>query len=923
MKIFRLTVVLTLSIGALCSEGSIRLATPFADGMVLQRGMKVPVWGAAEPGAEVTVSFAGQRLVTTVAQDGAWRVDLANLQASAQGRDLVVTSSQTSEQSNNQTILRDVLVGEVWYCSGQSNAEMPLVGTNPHFSDRLGRQTAQMTHSPTVRFCYASNYKWAREPKAFADYKVEWKPFTAENLLASPSFSAMGVYYALELNRALGVPVGIVGSYYGGTGIDAWLPQKIAESPVGGDHQQPTVLWNEMVAPWCPMAMRGFIWYQGCTNADDPLYCKKMHALYDGWAKAFENPALKLYFVQLAPYSRSWYDVQLQQAKFAAEEKNAAMVTTVDVGCPTDIHPWEKGTVGRRLAALALRHDYGFDKIQADAPTFRSGVRRGNRVFLKFDHADGWYVHNDDWSTDLPFELAGTNGVWHAAQVVNSNYGLTTGKAWSTFGHVDGAELILVADGVDEPVRVRYLHEKPWTSGLYASSGLPPGPFEADLADDSANLGPDITAKLQGEIDAAAAKGGGRVEVHAGDWQVKGLVLKSGVTLYLKAGAVLRASRNIADYDVFAHAAEKPEVVDPCGFPTMEAWVRAKRPQAHSPLLDPTSVWNRAIIYAYRAKNAKIVGERGSAIDGMNSYWADGDEGFRGVHGITAWECENVELSGFELRRTGNYATRFFKCRGVTFADLRIVAGHDGVHVRRCDDVTVKNCTIHCGDDCVAGFDNVNVTVEGCDFNTACSVFRFGGRHVRVKNCRAKGPSIWPHRTSLSEADRLAGRDGDRKTGRHNTLSFFTYFADLTHGPLRTQQGDIVIEDCTVENADRFLHYNLSGNETWQVGSALADITFRNCKATGIGMSLCAYGEKDVPLDLAFADCAFVFREPVSEFVRAAHLKTIEVRNVTVENVRGPLVRTWAGEPTVKVEGLLGVKGEVTKELTKFHTTCL
>ena len=571
---------------ALADEGRrILLGTPFADGMVLQRGMKIPVWGKCSPGKQgvrVTVEFAGQKKSARVDDSsGRWSVMLDPLEASKESRSIKVqelVSGLVFDGIMDTIEVKDVLVGEVWYCSGQSNAEMPLVGPNPHFCDRLGRQTAQLTHRPDIRFCFASNYKWSATPKPFADYKVEWKPFTTESLMAPPSFSAMGVYFALELNRALDIPIGIVGSYWGGTGIDPWLPQKVAESPVGGDHQQPTVLWNEMVAPWCPMAMRGFIWYQGCANAGDALYCKKMHALYDGWAKAFGNAALKFYFVQLAPYNRSWYDVQLQQAKFAAEEKNAAMVTTVDVGCPTDIHPWEKGTVGRRLAALALKHDYGFEKITADAPTFRQGVRRGNRVFLRFDHAEGWYVHNDDWSTGLPFELAGTNGVWHVAQVVNSNYGLTEGKEWSTFGDVDGAELILVAKDVDEPVKVRYLHEKPWTSGLFASSGLPPGPFEADLADDSANLGPDITAKLQDEIDAVSAKGGGRVEVHAGDWQVKGLVLRSNVTLYLKAGAVLRAGRDIADCDIFG---------------------------------------KRAIVYDSRAKNAKIVSELGSAIDGM------------------------------------------------------------------------------------------------------------------------------------------------------------------------------------------------------------------------------------------------------------------------------------------------------------------
>ncbi len=501
--------ILMIAFGALvaCASAEVKLGTPFADGMVLQRDKAVNVWGTAEAGESVTVSFGGATIGVTAGEDGTWRVQLPPMAASAEGRTLVATGETTGQKVSSHKIA-DVLVGEVWYCCGQSNTEMPLVGPNPHFSDREGRLVAQMTRKPLIRYAYASNYKWSATPKKTAGYAVAWKTFTPENLGAEPSFSAMGVYFALELHNALGVPVGLVGSYWGGTGVDPWTPAcgydgkaslaDVAERevldaaawkavkdhprPVDRIHQQPSVLWNEMVAPWCPMTMRGFLWYQGCHNADEPQrYCDKMHALYDGWAKAFENPDLKLYFVQLAPFSRSWYGIQLAQAKFAAEEKNAALVTTADIGNFEDIHPNEKGTVGRRLAALALKYDFGWTDLVADAPVLKDICAEEGRLALRFDHADGWYVYHPAWGVESGFEIAGADGVWKKAYIVNANNGATKRQPWKTKGIVEGRDLILAADGVEKPLKVRYLFSKPWVGTLHATSGLPLGPFEAEV----------------------------------------------------------------------------------------------------------------------------------------------------------------------------------------------------------------------------------------------------------------------------------------------------------------------------------------------------------------------------------------------------------------------------------------------------------
>ena len=428
----------------------------------------------------------------------------------------------------------------------------------------------------------------------------------------------------------------------------------------------------------------------------------------------------------------------------------------------------------------------------------------------------------------------------------------------------------------------------------------------------------DLTSRLQGEIDAAFRAGGGTVTVESGEWSVRGLRLRSNVTLALKAGAVLKASRNCDDFDVLGNDTVEPLTEEEkTGWPE---WLPPeRRPKGRLGTVNPCSRWNRGIITVYRAHDVKIVGEKGAVIDGCNSFDPKGEEGFRGVHGIVARDSDRVSLAGFELRRTGNWATRFFCCRDVSFRDLVVTGGHDGIHVRRCDRVTVEGCTLHCGDDCVAGFDNQDVTVENCDLNTACSAFRFGGRHVRIRNCRAWGPGLWPIRNSLPMEDRVAGNDC-QGIGRHSLLSFFTYFADLSHGGLRFEQGDIVIENCTVKDAERFLHYNFSGNERWQKGSPLAGITFRDCKATGIGMSLCAYGAEARPLALTLEDCDIAFKDPVAELVRGAWVKDLTVRNVRADNVKGPLLRSWGGETSLRADGLTGASAESVRAEIPFKT---
>ena len=461
-----------LAATAMAADAKVATGTPFADNMVLQRDRPAPVWGTADPGEKVTVTFAGQTKTATADAKGAWRVALDPMAASKENRTLKVAGAANAEE------IKNVLVGEVWFASGQSNTECPIWGPGPRYRDGQGAVMTAMARRPFIR--YVKNARTtSRVPRL--GWKAVWRDYSPASFRETfkNNLSAMGFYYALELHDALGVPVGIIDSSWGGTRIEPWTPiSGFANKPkvpakVGAG--TPTALWNGMVAAFAPYAIKGFIWYQGCSNAGDGVrYCDKMHDLYNGWAKEFENPNLKLYFVQLAPFSRSWFEVQQGQAKFAAEEKNAAMITTCDIGNSWDIHPNDKESVARRLVLHALKRDYGFTDIIDDAPVLKGWKIDGDKFVMSFSNASSWYAYNADRSAAQGFEVAGRDGRFFPAKILNKGANAT----------LDGSEIIVSAAAVKAPRRLRYLASKPWIGSLYSfESGLPLGPFEIDARD--------------------------------------------------------------------------------------------------------------------------------------------------------------------------------------------------------------------------------------------------------------------------------------------------------------------------------------------------------------------------------------------------------------------------------------------------------
>lgn len=498
MNIPRMTVLAAAVLAAVEVFAKVIPAAPFADHAVLQRGVPLPVWGRAAANARVEVRFAGRSVTASADGAGLWRSNLPALAACSEPRDLTIVEFVDGRETDRVTVA-DVLVGEVWLVAGQSNVECPVWGDDCRYRDRKGRLMTALARRPAVRFSMNPRV-WKKTPDV--DRSVEWKRFSPEAFARKGEYglSAIAFYFALTLHDALDVPVGVVQAAWGGTNIDAWTPRSayakhpslryVADFPlvdrwesrftrgaISDVIQQPTVLWNGMVAAWAPFALRGVLWYQGCSNnCDHWNYAEKMHALYDGWKAEFGNPALKFYFAELAPFKyNNWFYIQKQQVRFASEEPNAGMIVTADIGNPHDIHPNDKQTVGERFAALALKRDYGWKDVPAEAPSVKSWRIEGGAFVIDCENASSWYVYNQDWSEPAGFEVAGEDGVYRPAKLLNRKSG---------YGIYADRELRVGSESVKSPVAVRYLALEPYVGSLMsADSALPLGPFEIDTRD--------------------------------------------------------------------------------------------------------------------------------------------------------------------------------------------------------------------------------------------------------------------------------------------------------------------------------------------------------------------------------------------------------------------------------------------------------
>ena len=499
---------IVLAIGA-SARADVSLAPLFSDHAVLQRGKTVPVWGRAAPGEKVTVTFAGQRLAASPDIDGRWIVLLDPLEASSQGADLIVAGKNT-------VTVHDVVVGEVWLCSGQSNMEWPV--------SRAANATREIASAnfPLLRHVRIEHV--VAEGPADSVPTSGWQPASPQTV---GGFTAVGYFFARDLHAKLGVPIGVVHSSWGGTPIESWLSRyalgsdpafqvvgerwakmladypslaatfdaRLAEwtaaeaaaktkgkaahekflqqtprprPPRGpGDSWTPTGLFNGMINPLLPAALRGVVWYQGESNAER---AGEYHALFTTlirtWRAHFGQPDLAFYWVSLANYdvptdaSRRCYAFLREAQTRALALPHTGQALAIDIGDPKDIHPTNKQEVGRRLALLAKNRDYNL--VSDDTgPTFVSATREGSGMRVRFTHAVGGLVARDKPVQSL--ELAGADRVFYLAD-----------------GRIDRETLIVTSPKVRNPVAVRYAWMNAPEANLANGAGLPAVPFRSD-----------------------------------------------------------------------------------------------------------------------------------------------------------------------------------------------------------------------------------------------------------------------------------------------------------------------------------------------------------------------------------------------------------------------------------------------------------
>ena len=387
------------------------------------------------------------------------------------------------------------------------------------------------------------------------------------------------------------------------------------------------------------------------------------------------------------------------------------------------------------------------------------------------------------------------------------------------------------------------------------------------------------TNQVQKAIDECFLNGGGEVVVPSGIYLTGGLRLRSNVTLHLLENAVLMGSVDPEDYIGYIN-----DTIEPISEEERESAVSTINPgYVPTRSVFPYSRWNNAVIRAIHAKNIAIIGEKGSEINGQNCFDEMGEESYRGPHAINMWFCENITLEGYTVRDSANWAHAIQNSKGIKVNNLTVLGGHDGFDVRTCDDVLIENCRFLTGDDCIAGFDNINVTVRDCYFESSCSIFRFGATGMLVENCEGVAPATYGFRGSLSQ-DEKRNRADTTSACRHNCLNVFLYYCD-NRANIRKTPGNILIRNCKFKNPDAIM--GLPFGHIWCCNRSLNDIMFENCEFDGICKPMKLNCPENEPLTLNMKNCTVIGRSGCEniEFVEGENIKAINLENMTFKNL--------------------------------------
>ena len=506
------TILCLLAVGRSASA-AVKLPAVIGSHMVLQASSPLTIWGWADPGEEVTVTLGDTKAIAKADAEGKWLVKLPAMQASAEPREMTIRGTNTIQ-------LTDILVGEVWLASGQSNMEWPVAAAdNPEAEIKAA-------DVPKLRLFLVPKVPSGTPAN---DVQAGWTACTPDTI---KNFSAVAYFFGRELHQKLDAPVGMIASSWGGTRIEPWTPPEgFADAPeLAGERKQieslregyqtalknklpeykawveaaekavaegaalgdapsppadpfkaygaPTALYNGMIHPLAPFALRGALWYQGESNRGQGMhYHDLMQALIRGWRTVWGQGNFPFLFVQLAPYK---YDnnvtalPEIWEAQTATlATPNTGMAVITDIGNTADIHPRNKQEVGRRLARWALAKTYGKSDVVYSGPIYESMAVEGKRVRLKFKHAEGGLAARDGKPLSW-FSIAGADKKFVKANAM-----------------IDGETVLVESPEVASPAAVRFGWHQLAEPNLVNQAGLPASPFRTDHWTDAVSAPPE------------------------------------------------------------------------------------------------------------------------------------------------------------------------------------------------------------------------------------------------------------------------------------------------------------------------------------------------------------------------------------------------------------------------------------------------
>jgi len=443
-------------------SAQLKLTPVFGDNMVLQQITDAPIWGWDNPGQKISIktSWDKKQYSAVCNSDGKWIIKVKT-QAYGGSFNIVIKGSQTIH-------LQNVLIGEVWLCSGQSNMEMPLKG----YKNQPVINSQELILNSTNENIRLFNVKHAYSRVPQSDCEGEWKISNPENCR---DFSAVAYIFGIKLNSILNIPVGLIQSTWGGTDVLSWTDSiTVADYKTvdlkeyaGKGVNYPSALYNGMIHPIIPFAIKGAIWYQGESNRSQPkLYDIAFPGMIENWRQLFENNTMPFYFVQISPFR---YDgkhmgayLRESQLKTMLTVPNTGMAVTMDIGDYNYIHPPRKQEVGDRLAYWALANDYGIDGVSFSGPVYKEMTITDNEIHLQFDYAeDGMSSFGKKLKN---FQIAGEDKVFYPAEAKIS---------WPS-------KVIVTSDEVEKPVAVRYCWFDFAKGNLFNNEGLPASSFRTD-----------------------------------------------------------------------------------------------------------------------------------------------------------------------------------------------------------------------------------------------------------------------------------------------------------------------------------------------------------------------------------------------------------------------------------------------------------